>query len=79
MLIVLPDEINGLQEVEQKMSEMSLDDIRRRGSQVEVELYLPKFKIESTIDLKDTLTEVNVFPNIKIITFKITGYIKQPL
>ncbi|XP_043485054.1 antichymotrypsin-2-like isoform X6 [Leptopilina heterotoma] len=60
MLIILPDEINGLQEVEQKMSEMSLDDIRRRGSQVEVELYLPKFKIESTIDLKDTLTEMGM-------------------
>lgn len=43
------------------MADMSLDDIRRRGSQVEVELYLPKFKIESTIDLKDTLTEVNNF------------------
>lgn len=61
MLIVLPDEINGLQEVEQKMSEMNLDDIRRQGQQVEVELYLPKFKIESTIDLQDTLTEVNFF------------------
>ena len=59
MIIVLPDKIDGLAEVEKKLENLSLSYLRQCGSCAEVELSLPKFKIESTLHLKDILSEVS--------------------
>lgn len=59
MMIILPNEINGLAEVEKKLQGTSIMDILNQGHEREVELYLPKFKIESKIELNDPLSKVS--------------------
>ena len=59
MIIVLPDEIDGLAEVEKKLENLSLSYLRECGISIDINLSLPKFKIESTLHLKDTLSEVS--------------------
>lgn len=61
MVIFLPDEIDGVTELAEKLSsledkKMILQGLRFQG----VKLSLPKFKIEETIDLEEALTEVSV-------------------
>ncbi|XP_012263035.2 antichymotrypsin-2-like isoform X2 [Athalia rosae] len=58
MLIILPNEIEGLRFLEKNFKPKSLKHIEWKTSEVEV--YLPKFKVESTIDLEDSLTEMGM-------------------
>ncbi|XP_033215196.1 antichymotrypsin-2-like isoform X4 [Belonocnema kinseyi] len=60
MIIVLPDEVNGLAELEQKLENLDINTLRQKGYPHDVELYLPKFKIESTIELNNVLTEMGM-------------------
>lgn len=62
MFIILPNEINGLLNVESNL--YKIDFGRLRGYKSSVDLYLPKFKIESKFDLKEILEKVI----IKILT-----------
>lgn len=56
MLVLLPNEIGGLRHVELNLNRESIENVQ--WSRNEVELFLPKFKIQSTINLKETLLEV---------------------
>jgi serpin B len=58
MFIILPNEKNGIGNLEKKLATMNLTDISKNMWSTEVNLALPKFKIEETIDLKDALTKV---------------------
>lgn len=58
MVIILPNERTGLAALEKKLSNVDLSTITNGSASVEVEVSLPRFKIESTIDLKDTLSAV---------------------
>ncbi|XP_076671483.1 serine protease inhibitor 3/4 isoform X12 [Andrena cerasifolii] len=58
MVIILPNEINGLPMVEKKLQGMSIADILKQGYEREVQLQLPKFKIEKKIDLNSVLEKV---------------------
>ena len=58
MVIILPNEINGLPMVEKELQGMSIADILKQGYKDEVNLHLPKFKIETKIDLKSILKKV---------------------
>nr|XP_034181373.1 antichymotrypsin-2-like isoform X7 [Osmia lignaria] len=60
MIIILPNEINGLAEVEKKLQNTNIMDILHQGHQREVELYLPKFKIESKIELNEPLNKLGL-------------------
>ncbi|XP_034181374.2 antichymotrypsin-2 isoform X8 [Osmia lignaria lignaria] len=60
MIIILPNEINGLAEVEKKLQNTNIMDILYQGHQREVELYLPKFKIESKIELNAPLNKLGL-------------------
>ncbi|XP_076163834.1 serine protease inhibitor 3/4 isoform X3 [Ptiloglossa arizonensis] len=60
MIIILPNEINGLSEVEKKLQDTSMTDILNQGFEREVELYLPKFKIENKIDLNSYLQKLGL-------------------
>lgn len=59
MLIIVPNEIDGLEEVEKNLEKISVnyDHIKNRYTQ-KINLSLPKFKIESEHDLKHHLSEV---------------------
>lgn len=58
MVIILPNEINGLAGVEQKLQSMSMTDILNQGYERDVQLYLPKFKVEKKIELNPALEKV---------------------
>ncbi|XP_078044374.1 serine protease inhibitor 3/4 isoform X4 [Augochlora pura] len=60
MLIILPNEVNGLAEVEKKMQNINLNYILNQGSVQDVKLYLPKFKIESKIELNSPLKKIGL-------------------
>nr|XP_003703429.2 PREDICTED: antichymotrypsin-2-like isoform X1 [Megachile rotundata]XP_012141559.1 PREDICTED: antichymotrypsin-2-like isoform X1 [Megachile rotundata] len=53
MTIVLPDEVDGLTNLQSNFSWEILKNASRSNN--DVELYLPKFKIEFTVDLENTL------------------------
>ena len=60
MVIILPNEIEGFKEVENNLEKFSLDYEKsfKNSSKHEVRLFLPKFKIETSIDLNETLQQV---------------------
>ena len=60
MFIILPDEIDGLAYVEKNLEKVTTDQLLR-GTQRDVNVYLPKFKIESNIPLETPLSKVSNF------------------
>ncbi|XP_068989070.1 antichymotrypsin-2-like isoform X1 [Bombus flavifrons] len=60
MIIILPNEIDSLSDVEKKLQNTSLTNIISQGYVQEMELWLPKFKVESNIDLRNLLIEMGL-------------------
>ena len=58
MVIILPNEIEGLLDVQKKLQNVSLTNILNQGIEEEVQLHLPKFKVESKMILNDNLIKV---------------------
>lgn len=58
MLIILPNSKTGLPALEAKLKNTNFDEITKNLYSQEVNVELPKFKIETELDLKDTLTNV---------------------
>lgn len=58
LLIILPNQRNGIQGLESKLSSVDITSLTSGMYSAEVNVALPKFKIESKIDLKDALKEV---------------------
>ncbi|XP_038210156.1 alaserpin-like isoform X3 [Zerene cesonia] len=61
MVLVLPNEIDGINELEQKLKDPTvLEKALKNLYQTEVEVFIPKFKIETTTDLKKVLENMGV-------------------
>ncbi|XP_043262033.1 antichymotrypsin-2-like isoform X3 [Colletes gigas] len=60
MVIILPNEINGLSEVEKKLQNINIADVLNEGFKGDVQLRLPKFKIESKIELNNVLQKLGL-------------------
>ncbi|XP_049951528.1 serpin B6-like [Schistocerca serialis cubense] len=60
MVILLPKKNNGLKKLEAKLASLNLADILDEMYEVKVEVYLPKFKLEHKIDLRDTLEKLGM-------------------
>uniref|UniRef100_A0A2M3ZC63 Putative serine proteinase inhibitor n=1 Tax=Anopheles braziliensis TaxID=58242 RepID=A0A2M3ZC63_9DIPT len=60
MLVLLPNERNGLAALEETLPSVNLVELLNRMGKGEVEVYLPKFKIEFSLDLKDVLTTLGM-------------------
>ncbi|XP_021950951.1 leukocyte elastase inhibitor isoform X4 [Folsomia candida] len=58
MIILLPNEIEGLKDMEEKLKNFSLASIPSRLRERKINLSMPKFTLESTIDLKGPLTAI---------------------
>ncbi|XP_076644251.1 leukocyte elastase inhibitor isoform X2 [Halictus rubicundus] len=58
MTIVLPNEVDGLSKLQNNISWEVLANASRRND--DIELYLPKFKIEFMVDLEDTLRKLGL-------------------
>lgn len=56
MIIILPNQIDGLLNLQTNFSFEMLANTTRSNN--DIELYLPKFKIEFTVDLKNVLNKV---------------------
>ncbi|KAK0170430.1 hypothetical protein PV328_010995 [Microctonus aethiopoides] len=59
MFIIVPDEFNGLAKIEENHDKINYTELSN-GRKTEVELTMPKFKIESEFDLKSTLQKLNI-------------------
>lgn len=59
MVIVVPNEINGLSYLIENLGSFKYDNLVTIRSKKTVDLYLPKFKIESDLDLTRSLSDVN--------------------
>lgn len=59
MVFVLPDKRDGLAEVECKLSNTNLSELHKKLREVEVEVSIPRFKLEESLDLVNTLREVS--------------------
>lgn len=58
MIFVLPNKEGTLPEVEDKLAGMSMRALLNKMYENKVEVTIPKFSLEMTINLKDTLTKV---------------------
>lgn len=70
MYIFLPSETSGLRDLESKIHKLNYTELD--GNMADVILYLPRFKIESKIDLESTLKKVII--KIKVTHSKIFYY-----
>uniref|UniRef100_A0A1B6GHB0 Serpin domain-containing protein n=1 Tax=Cuerna arida TaxID=1464854 RepID=A0A1B6GHB0_9HEMI len=60
MLVILPDEIDGLATLEAKLETVNLSDKIKYMQHPTVTVALPKFKMEETMDLNDILKSMGV-------------------
>ncbi|XP_046810747.1 serine protease inhibitor 42Dd-like isoform X2 [Lucilia cuprina] len=60
MLIILPNEIEGLEKLEENLKGLDLNDITSKMSVESVDVFLPKFRIEFDIDLKEPLKKMGM-------------------
>ena len=61
MVIILPNKKDGLLKLEEQLRSVDLSEIFNQKTAMEtVSLSLPKFKIDSTHDLKDSLTKIGI-------------------
>ena len=62
MLILLPNEMDGIYQLDKKINTVNLDDFTwTLDSENDVEVQLPRFNMMEQINLKDTLTKVGSF------------------
>lgn len=69
MLIVLPNKKNGLSNLEQKLEHVSVKDIMSQMKDEMLEVVIPKFKIETTVQLNEILhrvRDINILRKIKM-------------
>uniref|UniRef100_A0A481MQK4 Serpin n=1 Tax=Nipponaphis monzeni TaxID=196483 RepID=A0A481MQK4_9HEMI len=58
MMILLPDAKDGLKNLENNFSKINLHDISKKMSKYHVTVKLPRFKLEQTLQLKETLSNL---------------------
>lgn len=58
MLIILPTATDGLSRLEKKLEQFDLNEVAARSLMNDVDVTLPRFRIESDIDLKASLQKV---------------------
>lgn len=58
MVIILPNQRNGLRDLEAKLASTDITSVVKNMQRIDVNVALPRFKIESTIQLNDALKEV---------------------
>lgn len=60
MLILLPNERDGLAKLEENLQNVDVVDLLSRMRRQEVEVFLPRFKVEFDLDLTDTLKKLGM-------------------
>jgi serpin B len=60
MIVILPNKPDGLAELEKRLQTYKISDIPPRMRTRKISLSMPKFKLETTIDLTDTLRKLGM-------------------
>ena len=60
MLIILPNQIDGLAAVELQLSANILQDIVNETSNANLDVALPKFKVESNVEMQQVLQQMGM-------------------
>lgn len=76
MFIILPNEVSGLKDLEQKLNAPDLFDIPSSLSSTKVRVSIPKFKIEENYDLSAALTGLGIKDMFDSDKADLTGIIK---
>lgn len=63
MLILLPDAKDGLKNLENNFSKIKLHDISNKMTKYHVTAKLPRFKLEQSLQLEETLSNVSILTN----------------
>lgn len=58
MIILLPDAVDGLAELETKLKSVDLSETFLCFSETKTQVQLPKFKLETTLQLNNILKKV---------------------
>jgi len=61
MIILLPDAKDGLNTLENNFSKINLHDISKKMTQHYIRVKLPRFKLEQSLQLKETLSNVSTY------------------
>jgi serpin B len=62
MVILLPRQVDGCSQLEDRLTPALLSDALKQMKQQEVEIFLPRFKLESSFELNTTLARMGM-PN----------------
>ncbi|XP_067005353.1 leukocyte elastase inhibitor isoform X2 [Anabrus simplex] len=65
MLVILPDEIEGFKLLEANIVSLNIPDILTRMEEQEVNVFLPRFKIERTMNLQRILEQLGIMDIFK--------------
>ena len=60
MVVLLPRRVDGCGQLENRLTPALLSDALRQMEQQKVEIFLPRFKLESSFKLKDTLVKMGM-------------------
>lgn len=63
MMILLPDAKDGLKDLENNFSKINLQEISKKMTKYHVTVKLPRFKLEQTFYLEETLANVSIINN----------------
>lgn len=61
MFILLPDDVEGLQNVEENLVSLNIEDVISDCYNTKVNVKIPKFQLEKQIELNNVLEEVSTF------------------
>lgn len=61
MIILLPDAKDGLKSLEKNILNINFYNIFKKMNQYHVTVKLPSFKIEQSLNLKETMIRVRIF------------------
>lgn len=70
MLFILPDNQTGLPLLEKSLKSVNIQDIVKNLTLKQITVLLPKFKIETELDMKTTLQAVSLFRDSNFIRFQ---------
>lgn len=69
MFLIIPNEITGLKNVEANLEKVQWDESIKAGLAKKLHIDMPKFKVESTIDVKPILQKVDFYTRFNFSIF----------
>lgn len=67
LVIIFPNQVQGLKKIEENIKNVNIDYNKDFDSYQLMDLELPKFKIESTVELVECLQDVRYFQIFNLI------------